>query len=85
MLVNESENKLQSFRSAVRQYRNNESGARDMVDTIFNVLEQDVDSTTGVVSLFESEGDNDKRGAILEALNGFRIEVCLMALKRDIF
>ena len=50
-----------------------------MVDTIYNVLDQDVDATTGVVreiaSLFESEGDKDKRGAVLEALNGFRIEV----------
>ncbi|KAK1927275.1 putative cytoplasm protein [Papiliotrema laurentii] len=78
MLVNDSSTKLQSFRAAVRQYRNNESGARDMVDTIYNVLDQDVDATTGVVreiaSLFESEGDKDKRGAVLEALNGFRIE-----------
>ena len=84
MLVNDSSTKLQSFRAAVRQYRNNESGARDMVDTIYNVLDQDVDATTGVVreiaSLFESEGDKDKRGAVLEALNGFRIEVNTLSL-----
>ena len=55
-----------------------------MVDTIYNVLDQDVDATTGVVreiaSLFESEGDKDKRGAVLEALNGFRIEVNTLSL-----
>jgi hypothetical protein len=79
MLVNDSSNKLDSFRSAVRQYRNNESSAKDLVDTVFHVLDEDVDATTGVLrevaGLFESESEKDKQSAVLEAVNGFRIRV----------
>lgn len=81
MLVNDSSVKLQSFRSAVRQFRSNESGAKDMLDTVFNVLDRDVDATTGVMreiaGLFDGEGDRDKQRSVLEALNGFRVEVSL--------
>ena len=79
MLVSDSTVKLSSFRSAVRQFRHNESGAKDMIDTIFHILDLDVDSTMGVgreiASLFDSEGEKDKQTSILEALNGFRVEV----------
>lgn len=78
MLVGESPTKLASFRSAVRQFKNNESSAKDMVDTLFHVLDQDRESTTGVgrevANLFDSEGDKEKQQAILAALNAFRIE-----------
>jgi hypothetical protein len=76
-IVNHSDNKLSSFRSAVRQFRNNESGAKDLIDTIFNVFDRDADSTTGVVkeiaNLFKD--DQDKMQSVLTALNAFRIEV----------
>lgn len=79
MLVGDSPTKLASFRSAVRQFKNNESGAKDMIDTLFHVLDQDRDSTAGVAreiaNLFDSEGDKDKQRAVLEAVNAFRIEV----------
>lgn len=79
MLVNDSSNKLDSFRSAVRQYRNNESSAKDLVDTVFHVLDEDVDATTGVLrevaGLFENDSEKDKQSAVLEAVNGFRIRV----------
>lgn len=79
MLVNDSNVKLQSFRSAVRQFRNNESGAKDMLDTVFNVLDRDVDPTTGVLreiaGLFDGDSEKDKQRSVLEALNGFRVEV----------
>ena len=79
LLVNDSNVKLQSFRSAVRQYRNNESGAKDMIDTIFHVLDRDVDATSGVVrelaGLFEGDGEGGKQRSVLESLNGFRVEV----------
>lgn len=69
---------MNSFRSAVRQYKANESTARDMVDTVFNVLERELEPTLGVLrevaSLFD---DEDKSRAVLEAMNGFRIEVSL--------
>ena len=85
MLVNDSSTKLSSFRSAVRQFRSNESGAKDMIDTIFHVLDRDVDATTGVVreiaELFDGDGERDKQKSVLEALNGFRVEVCLLSLR----
>lgn len=79
MLVGDSPTKLASFRSAVRQFKNNESGAKDMIDTLFHVLDQDRDSASGIAreiaNLFRSEGDQDKERAVLEAVNAFRIEV----------
>lgn len=79
MLVNESTVKLSSFRSAIRQFRNNESGAKDMIDTVYHVLDRDADATMGIVreiaGLFDGEGENEKQASVLEALNGFRVEV----------
>jgi hypothetical protein len=76
MLVSDSETKLAVFRSAVRQFRHNESGAKDMLDTIFNVLERDAEATTGVMKevaeIFSS--DAEKQQSILETLNGWRAE-----------
>nr|XP_019011646.1 uncharacterized protein I206_03749 [Kwoniella pini CBS 10737]OCF50427.1 hypothetical protein I206_03749 [Kwoniella pini CBS 10737] len=78
MLVSDSPTKLSSFRSAVRSYKNNESAAKDMVDTIFHVFDRDLDTTTGVVreisSLFSTDADGEKERNVLEALNAFRIE-----------
>ncbi|WWC63500.1 uncharacterized protein I303_106103 [Kwoniella dejecticola CBS 10117] len=78
MLVGDSPTKLSSFRSAVRSYKNNESTAKDMVDTIFHVFDRDLDTTTGIVreisSLFSGEGDGEKERNVLEALNAFRVE-----------
>ncbi|WWC90552.1 uncharacterized protein L201_005488 [Kwoniella dendrophila CBS 6074] len=78
MLVQDSQNKLSSFRSAVRSYKNNESTAKDMVDTIFHVFDRDLDTTTGIVreisTLFSGDGDGEKERNVLEALNAFRIE-----------
>ena len=50
-----------------------------MIDTVYNVLDRDADSTMGIVreiaGLFDREGEKDKQVAVLEALNGFRVEV----------
>lgn len=78
MLVGDSPTKLASFRSAVRQFKNNESSAKDMIDTLFYVLDQDREATAGVgreiANLFDSEGDKEKQQAILAAVNAFRIQ-----------
>ncbi|OXG14726.1 cytoplasmic protein [Cryptococcus neoformans Tu401-1] len=78
MLTNDSATKLASFRSAVRSFKSNESGARDMVDSIFNIFERDLDVTVGiareVAKLFGSEGDKDKEKDLIEALNTLRVE-----------
>jgi hypothetical protein len=78
MLVNDSPTKLTSFRAAVRQFKSNESTAKDMLDTIYNVLDNDADATAGVVreisNLFDADGERDKQRAILEAVNTFRVQ-----------
>lgn len=78
MLVGDSPTKLASFRSAVRQFKTNESSAKDMVDTLFYVLDQDREATAGVgrevANLFDSEGESEKRQSILAAINSFRIQ-----------
>lgn len=87
MLVGDSPTKLASFRSAVRQFKNNESSAKDMVDTLFHVLDQDRESTSGVAreiaKLFDSEGEQDKQRAVLEAVNGFHVEVSFIVSRTD--
>jgi intracellular sulfur oxidation DsrE/DsrF family protein len=79
MLVGDSSVKLLSFRSAFRQFQNHESRAKDMIDTVYNVLDRDTDATMGVVrevaGLFHGEGEKEKQASVLEALNGFRVEV----------
>ncbi|WVQ95123.1 hypothetical protein IAU59_002217 [Kwoniella sp. CBS 9459] len=77
-LVNDSEIKLNAFRSAVRGFKNNESSAKDMLDTIYHVLDRDPEVTVTITrelgGLFSGEGQGDKERAILEALNAFRVE-----------
>ncbi|KAK4689158.1 hypothetical protein P7C73_g938, partial [Tremellales sp. Uapishka_1] len=75
LIVSDSTTKLSSFRSAVRQFRNNESGVRDMIDTLFNVFDRDVDATVAIVKeIAELFQGDEKKVAVLEAINAFRIE-----------
>jgi hypothetical protein len=86
MLTGSAPNKMTSFRSAVRQFRNAESGPKDLIDTVFNVLDRDADATTGVVrevaSLVDNDGEREKQQALLAAVNSFRIEVRQLFLYR---
>lgn len=79
MLVGDSDAKMQSFRAAVRQFKNNESAAKDLIDTVFNVLDRDLEATTGVIrevaGLFGGDSEKDKQRSILESLNSFRAQV----------
>jgi hypothetical protein len=78
-MVNDSENKMTSFRAAIRAFKNTESTAKGMIDTIYNVLDQDAPGTVNVVKqigqIFEEDGNMDKAKDILEAINGFRAQV----------
>ncbi|WVF67503.1 hypothetical protein IAT40_002259 [Kwoniella sp. CBS 6097] len=77
-LVNDSDIKLNAFRSAVRGFKNNESSAKDMLDTIYHVLDRDPEVTVAIAreigGLFSGGGQGDKERAVLEALNAFRVE-----------
>nr|ODN94469.1 cytoplasmic protein [Cryptococcus depauperatus CBS 7855] len=78
ILTGDNQNKLSSFRSAVRSFKIHESSARDMVDSIFNVFDRDLDVTVGIVreisKLFNDEGNQEQEKEILEAVNALRAE-----------
>ncbi|KAJ9114719.1 hypothetical protein QFC22_005595 [Naganishia vaughanmartiniae] len=75
-MVDYSEPKMASFRNSVRAFKNNEAGARDMIYTIYSVLNSDQESTVkiarDIVGLFN--GDTEKQKSILEAVNEFKID-----------
>ncbi|KAF8447367.1 hypothetical protein L210DRAFT_3609760 [Boletus edulis BED1] len=64
-----------AVKAAMRGYRANELSARDLISTVWNVLDHDLDDTAsiinGVVDLLEEE---EKKRDLLAAWNGFKIE-----------
>ena len=83
-MVSDSANKMASFSASIRAFKNTESTAKGMIDTIYNVLDQDSQATVSVVKeigqIFEEDGLRDKAKDILEAINGFRAQVSLSPL-----
>ncbi|KAF9220168.1 hypothetical protein BS17DRAFT_715431 [Gyrodon lividus] len=61
--------------AAIRGYRANESSARDLISTVWNVLDNNLDDTAsiinGVVDFLEEE---EKKRGLLASWNGFKIE-----------
>ncbi|KIJ44253.1 hypothetical protein M422DRAFT_30404 [Sphaerobolus stellatus SS14] len=75
MLTANSSNAVQAVRAAIRSYRASESGPRDLISTIFNVVDRDLDSSASLISgLIDILDDEEKRRALLTAWNGFKIE-----------
>ena len=76
-MVEYSETKLSSFRHAIRLYKNNEAPARDLVDTVYSVLNRDTEDTYRVVRRIADtmRGDDDKVQGILAALQSFKVDV----------
>jgi hypothetical protein len=61
---------------SLRSYRNSESNARDLISSIWNVLDQNSDTSATVVNLIvELLDEEDKKKDLLNAWNGFKIEV----------
>lgn len=62
--------------ASMRAYRTSETSARDLISTIWNVLDQNMDYTASIVSGFvDLLEDEDKKKALLSAWNTFKIEV----------
>lgn len=75
--TNNSVPALQAAKSAVRSYRASESTARDLITTIYNVLEQDLNGTSTLVNnIVDLLDDEVKKKDLLSSLNGFKVEVC---------
>lgn len=69
-------NAATAVRAAMRGYRANESSARDLISTVWNILDHNSEETASiinaVVDLLEEE---EKKRDLLAAWNGFKIEV----------
>jgi hypothetical protein len=70
-----STNGVTAIRGAIRSFKASESSARDMVGTIYTVLDENMNAMSsiinGLVPLFEEE----KRRDVLNVWNGMKIEV----------
>ena len=68
-------NAIASVKLALRDYTASQSGARDLISTIWSILDQDLDATASVVNLIvDFLEDEEKKTALLSAWNGFKIE-----------
>ncbi|KAM5538081.1 hypothetical protein V8D89_008278 [Ganoderma adspersum] len=64
-----------AVRAAIRSYRTSESGARDLISTVWNVLDRNLDGTASVVNaLVDLADEEDKKRDLLAAWNGFKVE-----------
>jgi hypothetical protein len=67
---------ITSVKLAIRSYLASESGARDVISTLFTVLNQDLEGSASVMNaLVDILEDEEKRKNLLSAWNGFKIEV----------
>lgn len=70
-----------AVRAATRGYRSSESSARDLILTIWNVLERNLDHTAGIVNAFvDLLDEEEKKQDLLSSWRGFAIEVDSHAL-----
>ncbi|KAF9242003.1 hypothetical protein BU15DRAFT_72940 [Melanogaster broomeanus] len=68
-------NAVPAVRAAIRGYQGNESSARDLISTVWTVLDNNLDDTAsiinGIVDLLDEE---DKKCDLLASWNGFKVE-----------
>ncbi|TFK46669.1 hypothetical protein OE88DRAFT_1714915 [Heliocybe sulcata] len=68
-------NIVPGVKAAIRSYRASESAARDLISTIWNVLDRDLDNTASIVNaLVDLLDEEEKKRDLLAAWNGFKIE-----------
>lgn len=66
---------------SLRSYRSSESTARDLISSIWSVLDQNLDTCATLVNMVVDVLDvEDKKKDLLNAWNGFKIEVCSFSL-----
>ncbi|KAH7924735.1 hypothetical protein BV22DRAFT_1066211 [Leucogyrophana mollusca] len=64
-----------AVKAAVRGYRGSESSARDLISTIWNVLDNNLDDTASIVNgIVDLLDDEEKKTGLLASWNGFKIE-----------
>ncbi|KAH9001023.1 hypothetical protein EDB92DRAFT_1824251 [Lactarius akahatsu] len=68
-------NAIAGVKLALRDYTASQSGARDLISTIWNILDRDLDATASIVNLIvDFLEDEEKKTALLSAWNGFKVE-----------
>ena len=68
-------------KAATRGYRLAETTARDLILTIWNVMDRKLEHTASIVNAFvDLVDEEDKKQDILTSWKGFEIEVCCCAL-----
>ncbi|SPO31212.1 uncharacterized protein UTRI_05988_B [Ustilago trichophora] len=72
--LNNSEQRITSFRRSVRQFKNGESSARDLISTIHSLVGEMDDCAPLVNGLVDLLDDREKSKALGDAWNGYRIE-----------
>jgi E3 ubiquitin-protein ligase ZNF598 len=69
-------NAVAAVKLSLRSYTASEMGARDLISTVWNILDQDLDNTASVINIIiDLVEDEDKSSSLLSAWNGFKIEV----------
>ncbi|KAI0345396.1 hypothetical protein BDW22DRAFT_1354324 [Trametopsis cervina] len=68
-------NAIPAVKAAVRQYRLNESTARDLISTVWIISDNNLEGTASIVNgLVDLLEDEDKKKDLLQAWNAFKIE-----------
>ena len=77
---------IPAVKAAVRSYRANESAARDLISTVWNISDRNLEGTASVINgLVDILDDEEKKRDLLQAWNGFKIEVCLYTILGSMF
>lgn len=67
---------INAVKGAIRSYRGHESGARDVISTVWNVLDRNLDGTASIINgIVDILDDEEKKNELLGAWNGFKVEV----------
>ncbi|TFY77520.1 hypothetical protein EWM64_g6492 [Hericium alpestre] len=68
-------NALAAVKLSLRSYLASESAASDLISTVWNILDRDLDNTASIVNLLvDLVDDEEKKTLLLGAWNGFKIE-----------
>jgi hypothetical protein len=68
-------NAIAGVKLALRDYTASQSGARDLISTIWNILDRELEATASIVNfIVDFLEDEEKKTALLSAWNGFKIE-----------
>lgn len=67
---------IPAVKASIRGFRTSESSARDLISTVWNILDQVLDDTAGVVNaIVDFIEEDEKKRELLSSWNGFKIEV----------